>query len=159
MMMVLKKYIYIQTPYFILDKTLTDTLKIACFSGVDVRIMIPGKGDHPFVYWANLSYAGDLLDFGVKIYHYDRNAFLHAKTFVIDDEICSIGTANMDTRSFELNFEINAYIYSSDIACKQKKQFEKDILKSNQLTLEMYKGRNNKTKIKEGLSKLFSSIL
>ena len=60
---------------------------------------------------------------------------------------------------FELNFEINAYIYSSDIACKQKKQFEKDILKSNQLTLEMYKGRNNKTKIKEGLSKLFSSIL
>ena len=121
--------------------------------------MIPGKGDHPFVYWANLSYAGDLLDFGVKIYHYDRNAFLHAKTLVIDDEICSVGTANMDTRSFELNFEINAYIYSSDIACKQKKQFEQDILKSNQLTLKMYRGRNTKTKIKEGLSKLFSSIL
>ena len=99
------------------------------------------------------------LDFGVKIYHYDRNAFLHAKTLVIDDEICSIGTANMDTRSFELNFEINAYIYSSEIACKQKEQFEKDITKSNELTLEMYKGRNNKTKIKEGLSKLFSSIL
>ena len=84
---------------------------------------------------------------------------MNTKILVIDDEICSVGTANMDTRSFELNFEINAYIYSSDIACKQKKQFEKDILKSNQLTLEMYKGRNNKTKIKEGLSKLFSSIL
>ena len=154
-----KKYIYIQSPYLIIDNSISDALKLAALSGVDVRIMIPGKGDHPFVYWANLSYAGDLLDFGVKIYHYDRNAFLHAKTFVIDDEICSIGTANMDTRSFELNFEINAYIYSSDIACKQKKQFEKDILKSNQLTLEMYKGRNNKTKIKEGLSKLFSSIL
>ena len=88
-----------------------------------------------------------------------ENAFLHAKTVVIDDEVCSIGTANMDTRSFELNFEINAYIYSSEIACKQKEQFEKDITKSNELTLEMYKGRNNKTKIKEGLSKLFSSIL
>ena len=154
-----KKYIYIQSPYLIIDNSISDALKLAALSGVDVRIMIPGKGDHPFVYWANLSYAGDLLDFGVKIYHYDRNAFLHAKTLVIDDEICSVGTANMDTRSFELNFEINAYIYSSDIACKQKKQFEKDILKSNQLTLEMYKGRNNKTKIKEGLSKLFSSIL
>ena len=154
-----KKYIYIQSPYLIIDNSISDALKLAALSGVDVRIMIPGKGDHPFVYWANLSYAGDLLDFGVKIYHYDRNAFLHAKTLVIDDEICSVGTANMDTRSFELNFEINAYIYSSDIACKQKKQFEKDILKSNQLTLEIYKGRNNKTKIKEGLSKLFSSIL
>lgn len=154
-----KKYIYIQSPYLIIDNSISDALKLATLSGVDVRIMIPGKGDHPFVYWANLSYAGDLLDFGVKIYHYDRNAFLHAKTLVIDDEICSVGTANMDTRSFELNFEINAYIYSSDIACKQKKQFEKDILKSNQLTLKMYKGRNNKTKIKEGLSKLFSSIL
>ena len=65
----------------------------------------------------------------------------------------------MDTRSFELNFEINAYIYSSDIACKQKKQFEKDILKSNQLTLEMYKGRNNKTKIKEGLSKTWIILI
>ena len=154
-----KKYIYIQSPYLIIDNSISDALKLAALSGVDVRIMIPGKGDHPFVYWANLFYAGDLLDFGVKIYHYDRNAFLHAKTLVIDDEICSVGTANMDTRSFELNFEINAYIYSSDIACKQKKQFEKDILKSNQLTLKMYKGRNNKTKIKEGLSKLFSSIL
>ncbi len=154
-----RNYIYIQSPYLIIDNSISDALKLAALSGVDVRIMIPGKGDHPFVYWANLFYAGDLLDFGVKIYHYDRNAFLHAKTLVIDDEICSVGTANMDTRSFELNFEINAYIYSSDIACKQKKQFEKDILKSNQLTLEMYKGRNNKTKIKEGLSKLFSSIL
>ena len=154
-----KKYIYIQSPYLIIDNSISDALKLAALSGVDVRIMIPGKGDHPFVYWANLSYAGDLLDFGVKIYHYDRNAFLHAKTLVIDDEICSIGTANMDTRSFELNFEINAYIYSSEIACKQKEQFEKDITKSNELTLEMYKGRNNKTKIKEGLSKLFSSIL
>ncbi|HSQ89724.1 cardiolipin synthase, partial [Romboutsia sp.] len=93
-----KKYVYIQSPYFILDKTLTDTLKIACLSGVDVRIMIPSKPDHPFVYWASCSYAGELLKFGAKLYTYDENSFLHAKTIVIDDAICSIGTANMDIR-------------------------------------------------------------
>lgn len=82
--------------------------------------MIPGKGDHPFVYWANLGYAGEVLNYGVKIYHYDKDAFLHAKTVVIDDEVCSVGTANMDTRSFELNFEVNAIIYSEEIAKQQK---------------------------------------
>ena len=125
-----KKYIYIQTPYFILDKTLTDTLKIACFSGVDVRIMIPSKPDHPFVYWASSSYAGELLKYGAKLYNYDHNAFLHAKTIVVDDCVCSIGTANMDIRSFELNFEINAFMYSSEVAKKQRAIFENDILKS-----------------------------
>lgn len=72
-----KKYLYIQSPYLIIDKSISDSLKLASASGVDVRIMTPGKGDHPFVYWANLVYAGDLLEYGVKIYHYDRSAFHH----------------------------------------------------------------------------------
>ena len=154
-----KKYLYIQSPYLIIDKSISDSLKLASASGVDVRIMIPGKGDHPFVYWANLVYAGDLLEYGVKIYHYDRSAFLHAKTVVIDDEICSIGTANMDTRSFELNFEVNAFIYSETISKQQKSEFEKDILKSEELTLEKYQNRSRGVKIKESLSRLFSDVL
>lgn len=154
-----KDYIYIQSPYLIIDKSISDSLKLAALSGVDVRIMIPGKGDHPFVYWANLFYAGELLDSNVKIYHYDKNAFLHAKTVVIDDEICSVGTANMDTRSFELNFEVNAFIYSEKIAKEQKQEFKKDILKSTQLTLEAYNNRGRSAKIKESFSKLFSSVL
>ena len=154
-----KKYLYIQSPYLIIDKSISDSLKLASASGVDVRIMIPGKGDHPFVYWANLVYAGDLLEYGVKIYHYDRSAFLHAKTVVIDDEICSIGTANMDTRSFELNFEVNAFIYSETISKQQKSEFEKDILKSEELTLEKYQNRSRGVKIKEALSRLFSDVL
>ena len=154
-----KDYLYIQSPYLIIDKSIADSLKLAATSGVDVRIMIPGKGDHPFVYWANLVYAGELLEFGVKIYHYDKNAFLHAKTVVIDDEICSIGTANMDTRSFELNFEVNAFIYSEEISKKQKAEFEKDILKSEELTLEKYKSRSTTVKVKEALSRLFSDVL
>ena len=154
-----KKYLYIQSPYLIIDKSIADSLKLASASGVDVRIMIPGKGDHPFVYWANLVYAGELLDYGVKIYHYDKNAFLHAKTVVIDDEVCSIGTANMDTRSFELNFEVNAFIYSETISKQQKGEFKKDIFKCEELTLEKYKNRSRGVKIKESLSRLFSGVL
>ena len=154
-----KKYIYIQTPYFILDKTLTDTLKIACFSGVDVRIMIPSKPDHPFVYWASLSYAGELLKCGAKLYNYDYNSFLHAKTIVVDDCVCSIGTANMDIRSFELNFEINAFMYSSEVSKKQRTIFENDILKSKEITLDMYNSRSRYMRVKESISRLLSPIL
>ncbi|MBE6049318.1 MAG: cardiolipin synthase [Clostridium sp.] len=154
-----KKYVYIQSPYLILDRSIIDSLKISALSGVDVKIMIPGKGDHPFVYWANLFYAGDLIKSGVKVYHYDENAFLHAKTVVIDDKICSIGTANMDTRSFELNFEINALLYSKDISKKQREAFENDLLNSKELTLNDYNNRSLSIKVKESFSRLFSNVL
>lgn len=154
-----KNYIYIQSPYLILDNSIADSLKLASISGVDVKIMIPGKGDHPFVYWANLKYAGELLNFGVKIYHYDKDSFLHSKALVIDDEVCSIGTANTDTRSFELNFEVIAMMYSEEIAKLQRKAFEKDMLLSKELTKEDYLNRSTLVKLKESFSKLFSSLL
>lgn len=154
-----RKYIYIQTPYLILDRTLIDSLKIACLSGVDVRIMIPSKPDHPFVYWASCSYAGELLKFGAKIYTYGEDAFLHAKTIVIDDAVCSIGTANMDIRSFELNFEVNAFIYSNEVAIKQRNIFEKDITNSKQMTIDMYNSRPKLIIIKEAVSRLLSPLL
>ncbi|CEH32730.1 cardiolipin synthase [Romboutsia lituseburensis] len=154
-----KKYVYIQSPYFILDRTLTDTLKIACLSGVDVRIMIPSKPDHPFVYWASCSYAGELLKFGAKVYTYDQGSFLHAKTVVMDDAICSIGTANMDIRSFELNFEVNAFMYSSEVAKKQRLIFENDILNSKEMTLDLYNSRPTNIRMKESISRLLSPVL
>ena len=106
-----KQSIYIQSPYFIPDQAFIDAIKIATLGGVEVNIMIPNKPDHPFVYWAKNA----LLYYGVKIYHYD-NGFLHSKTLIIDDEIASVGTANMDNRSFTLNFEVNAFIYDEAIA-------------------------------------------
>lgn len=154
-----KKYIYIQSPYFIIDRALTETLKIACFSGVDVRIMFPGKPDHPFVYWASSSYAGELIKYGAKVYNYDDTAFLHAKTIVIDDKVCSIGTANMDIRSFELNFEINAFMYSKEVAITQRKAFENDLEKSKEITLDMYNSRSKVVRIKESISRLLSPVL
>ncbi|MEG0842799.1 MAG: cardiolipin synthase [Romboutsia sp.] len=154
-----QKYVYIQSPYLILDKTLIDTLKIACLSGVDVKIMIPSKPDHPFVNWASRSYAGELLKFGAKVYLYDKDAFLHAKTVVMDDSICSIGTANMDIRSFGLNFEVNAFIYSSVIASQQKFIFEEDIKKCSELTYEMYLNRSTWAIFNESISRLLSPVL
>ena len=114
--------------------------------------MIPSKPDHPFVYWAYSSYAGELLKFGAKIYTYGDDAFLHAKTIVIDDSICSIGTANMDIRSFELNFEVNAFIYFEDVSKKQRLIFEKDITNSKSMTIEMY---NSKVRYYIKIKKLF----
>lgn len=154
-----RDYVYIQSPYLILDKTLMETLKVACLSGVDVRIMIPSKPDHPFVYWASYSYAGELLNYGAKIYTYGEDAFLHAKTIVYDDSVASIGTANMDIRSFELNFEVNAFIYSEEKAREQRMIFERDIENSREITKEIYENRSTYIKIKESISRLLSPVL
>jgi len=158
MIVTAKKYIYLQTPYFIPDDTLLDTLKIAALSGVDVRIMIPDKPDHMFVYWATLSNMGELLRAGAKVYIY-QNGFIHAKTLIADDAIASVGTANFDSRSFRLNFEVNAFIYDEQKTKELRTTFEEDIQVSKELTLEDYQKRSLLIKIKESISRLLSPIL
>lgn len=153
-----KHSIYIQTPYFIPDASFLDALKIAALSGVNVNIMIPNKPDHPFVYWATYSNAGELLKAGVKIFIYE-NGFIHTKMVVIDDEVASVGTANMDHRSFELNFEVNAFIYDSGIAQQLRQTFEDDVKVSSELTEEIYNQRVLWIKVKEAISRLISPIL
>lgn len=153
-----KRYVYIQTPYFIPDTSFMDACKIALLSGVDLRIMIPNKPDHPFVYWATWAYAGDLLDYGAKILLYE-NGFLHAKTIVADGEAASVGTMNIDSRSFRLNFEVNAIVYDQQVAAKLEELFLKDCLLSSELTPERYRERSLLIKLKEGISRLLSPIL
>jgi len=153
-----KKSILIQTPYFIPDASLLDTIRIACLSGVDVKIMIPNKPDHIFVYWATLSNVGELLKAGAKVYIYD-NGFLHAKTVVVDEEIASVGTANIDIRSLNLNFEINAFIYDKKIAKDLSNTFDQDVEKSTLLTWEQYQNRSKWIQLKESVSRLLSPIL
>lgn len=153
-----KKYIYIQTPYFIPDISFLDALRIACLSGVDVRIMIPNKPDHIFVYWATYANVGSLLKAGAKIYIYE-NGFLHTKQIVIDDEVSTVGTANIDVRSFKLNFEVNAFIYNVDTSHKLAELFEQDMLLSTELTREMYENRSTVIKLKESIANLISPIL
>lgn len=158
MIMSARKSIYIQTPYFVPDQSFLECLKIAAMSGVDVNIMIPNKPDHIFIYWASYSYIGDLLKSGVKAYTYE-GGFLHAKTLVIDEEISSVGTANMDIRSFKLNFEINAFIYDKTVASSLTYFFKEDLKKSKEMTQERYDSRTTIIKIKESIARLLSPIL
>ncbi|MDY5985854.1 MAG: cardiolipin synthase [Lachnoclostridium sp.] len=153
-----KKNVYIQTPYFIPDEDILEALKIAAKSGIDVRIMIPCKPDHPFVYWATYSYLGDMIAAGAKCYTYD-NGFLHSKCMCVDGLVTCMGTANMDIRSFALNFEVNAVIYSAKTTRCLEDAFEKDIEKSTLVTRKMYRGRGMIIRIKEQFCRLFSPVL
>ncbi|MEW4309360.1 cardiolipin synthase [Rossellomorea marisflavi] len=153
-----KHSIYIQTPYFIPDESLLDSLRIAALTGKDVRIMIPNKPDHMFVYWATYSYVGELLKAGARIFIYD-NGFIHAKTIVVDDELSSVGTANIDVRSFRLNFEVNAFLYDRKLSRELSRSFMEDRKLSRELTLEDYHRRPLMIKFKESISRLLSPIL
>jgi len=153
-----KEYVYIQTPYFIPDGSLMDALRIAALSGVNITLMIPNKPDHPFVYWATLSHVGELLNAGANVYIY-QNGFLHAKTIIIDGKISSVGTANIDVRSFRLNFEINAFLYDKGIAKQLVEAFKHDITLSTQMTKKLYAKRSLGVRFKESISRLLSPIL
>ncbi|MBT2690327.1 cardiolipin synthase [Bacillus sp. ISL-47] len=153
-----RKSIYIQTPYFIPDASVLDALRIAALSGVEVNIMIPNKPDHMFVYWATFSYVGEMLKADANIYIYE-NGFIHAKTLIVDEEVSSVGTANIDVRSFRLNFEVNAFIYDREVSRNLTESFKEDIQLSRKLTAEDYSKRALKIKLKESVSRLLSPIL
>lgn len=153
-----KKNVYLETPYFVPDEPVLEALKIAALSGVDVRIILPGKPDHFFMPWAASSYIGELLECGVRIFNY-QNGFLHAKSIVVDGIAASIGTANMDIRSFKLNFEVVAIIYDDRIAQKYEKQVMYDIEMSKEITLEEHNNRSKILRIEESLIRLISPIL
>ena len=152
-----RKSVFIQTPYFVPDDLLLDTLKSAVLSGIDVKIMIPNKADHPFIYWINQYYVGELLRLGANIYRYE-NGFIHSKTILVDEEVVSVGTCNFDYRSFYLNFEINLNIYNKEIANSFKTQYYKDIAISKKLTFNDFKRRSIFTKVKESVCRLLSPI-
>lgn len=153
-----KKYVYIQTPYFIPDASVLDALRVASLSGVDVRIMIPKMPDHPFVYWATYSYVGELLNAGVKVFIYQKG-FMHAKMIVADDIVSSVGTANIDVRSFRLNFEVNAFLYDEETTLKLVNGYHEDIMHSKELTMELYKSRSHWIRFKESIARLLTPIL
>ncbi len=157
MLGVANRYAYIQTPYFVPDKAFLTSLTIAAQSGVDVRIMLPGIPDKSYVYYVTTSYIGELLDAGVRVYIYD--GFLHSKTMVIDDTVSTIGTTNIDIRSFQLHFEINAFIYDNDISIQCRQIFHNDMKHCHEVTIEEYNSRGIKWTMKEGFFRLFSPIM
>lgn len=153
-----ESYILIQSPYFVPDESILEALKIALLSGIDVRIMIPNKPDHIFIHWATLAYVGELIEYGAKVYIYE-NGFLHSKTIVVDDAVCSVGSCNFDIRSFRLNFETNAFIYDRPTSAELKNVFVEDIKLCTYYNKEIYSKRGHIIKIKESISRLFSPLL
>lgn len=154
-----EKRVYLQTPYFVPDPSIVESLKMAVQSGVDVRIMIPHMPDHIFVYWATYSYIGELLRSGARAFIYD-DGFLHAKTLVVDGEVGTIGSTNFDNRSFRLNFETNAVIFDRDFAQQMERAFMYDMTHhGHELTYADYQKRGFHIKFKEAISRLLSDIL
>ena len=129
-----KQRFWITSPYFIPDQSVIDSLKLAALRGVDVKIIIPERTDHLFVYLSTFSYFSELIRVGVKFYKYIKG-FLHQKVMLIDNHTASVGTINLDNRSFRLNFEITAYIIDGDFAKDVKYMLQQDLLYCNLIHL------------------------
>ena len=153
-----KKSIYIETPYFIPDESILRALKSAALSGVDVRIIFPKIADHKIVNIASYSYFDDILKSGGRVYLYEKG-FIHSKVIIIDNSIASTGSANMDLRSFMLNFEINAFIYDRKVIDLMKEDFFEDMKNSKEINKDEFKNRSIVQKSKESVARLFSPIL
>ncbi len=152
-------YVYIQTPYFVPSGAVTAALVTAAKSGVDVRVMMPSKPDHPFIYWASLFNAGDMLRSNVRIHQVNQDGFIHAKVLVMDDLVASVGSANFDNRSLGLNFESNAVVFDKDFAKKVKSAYLDDVERCcTELTKETYQKRSSLVKLKEDISRLYGPI-
>lgn len=153
-----KKYVYIQTPYFLPTEGIAQALQTAALGGIDVRVMLPAKSDSKAVNYASHSYLEEMMKAGVRVYFYSEG-FLHSKLIMSDDYVTVVGSANLDFRSFEHNFEVNAYIYDVHFARRMKKIFYNDQQSSSRLVLKDWIKRPRVRKIKESVMRLFSPLL
>jgi cardiolipin synthase len=153
-----KKYLYLQTPYFLPTESLLEALQIACLSGVDVRLMVSKRSDSSYIDPAAHSYYQDLLKAGMRIYEI-QGKFIHAKTIVSDDYISVVGSCNLDYRSFETNFEINCYMYDSQLALESKEIFFQDLKHCKEVHYHRWKKRSRWKKLLESFMRLFAPLM
>lgn len=153
-----RKHIYIVSPYFTPNETILDAIKIAALGNVDVRIMLPEKSDTRIAHYSTMSYVGELLEAGVKIYLF-KKGFNHSKVVSIDGEVSIVGSANMDMRSFEHNFEILSVIYDKESASIIEKQFLEDAAACRQITPSKWAKRSKEEKIAESVARLCAPLL
>ncbi|KUO77829.1 MAG: cardiolipin synthase [Desulfosporosinus sp. BRH_c37] len=153
-----KNSVSIETPYFIPDESLMMALKTAALSGLDVRLVVQGTPEHNLTFLAMHSYFEELLQAGVRIYKYMKGT-LHAKIFLIDNQLASVGSANMDLRSFLLDFEICAFAYDRALVERLKLDFEQDLNESIELVLKTFQARPVFERFKESSARLFSPVL
>jgi cardiolipin synthase A/B len=153
-----ERKVYIETPYFVPDESIIMALKTAALSGLDVRLIVQGIPEYKLTYWASRSYFDELLRAGVKIYKYHKG-ILHAKVLLVDDVFGSVGSANFDIRSFQLNFEISAVLYNREFVERLEADFWQDLQHSVQVNSETYKRRPLTDRLKESGARLLSPLL
>ncbi|MFD1179533.1 cardiolipin synthase [Paenibacillus puldeungensis] len=153
-----KKSVWLATPYFIPDEDILTALRVAGLSGIDVRILFPAKPDKWLPFLASHSYFPSLLEVGVKIFEYEKG-FLHSKLLIVDGEVATVGTANMDMRSFHLNFEVNALLVHSDSISKIVNNFERDLLSAKRIDREVFMKKKMTVRFMESAARLLSPLL
>ncbi len=153
-----KSYVYLTTPYLMPPASILAALKTAALSGIDVRIIIPEKSDAVIPKWCSFSYVELLLEAGVKIYFYQKG-FIHSKTLIVDDIFSSVGTTNLDFRSLETNFEINAFIYERKFARAMLRNYIADLRNSREIKLLEWEKRSWYFKLRESLAHIVSPML
>ncbi|MDP4089011.1 MAG: cardiolipin synthase [Bacillota bacterium] len=154
-----RDHIYITSPYFVPSESILEALKIAALGGIDVKILFPGTYDHLLVYYASKTYLAELTKCGVEVYLYNSSAFIHSKVVTVDGRLCTIGTANMDRRSFELNYEINAVIYDNGTSQQLEAAFLEDLKLSRRICEDEWDNSSRFVRVFESFSRIFSSLL
>jgi len=153
-----KKRIFITTPYFIPDHTILTALRMAVYRGVEVRLLVPKVPDHWLVKLASRSYYPYLLESGVRVFEYD-NGFLHSKLAVFDDDTAVVGSANMDIRSFRLNFEISCFMRNEQLAGQLIDVYNNDLAHSQEVALAEVRSRNYLSQLADSTAQLLSPLL
>jgi len=159
MITIAKDHIYIATPYFVPNDSILSALKIAALSGVKVKILFPGKMDHFLVYFASRTYLEEIIKYGVEVYFYKKDRFIHSKFVSIDGLISTVGTANIDIRSFELNYETNLLIYDREKTKQIENIFLDDLKISSRISQDYFNNQPFIIKFAEAFSRIFSNLL
>lgn len=153
-----RKSVWLTTPYFIPEETLTDALIMASLSGINIKLLVPMRSDSAFVNTCATSHYEEMLEAGVEIYRYTKG-FVHAKTMVCDDKIAFVGTANLDQRSFDLNFEVNAVVYNKEVAQELGQAFLEDLKHAEKLDYGEWMQRPRWRRLVERVLYLFSPLM
>lgn len=154
-----QRRVCVQSPFFIPDATVAEALKSAALSGVDVKVMLSARASgNRLPTWAGNTYVQDIVQAGVRVFLYEKG-YLHAKTISIDSEICSIGSANIDIRSFSINYELNAVLYNERLARELEEDFERDLGHCTEFDLAAYERRNAIVRFRDSGARLLSPLL
>ncbi len=153
-----EEHVYISTPYFMPGDVMINAIKCAAMGGVDVRLLLPYRSDSRLTYWCSRSYITELLTAGVRLYLY-KPGINHSKVISIDGRVAAIGSANVDLRSLEQNFEVSMIIYDKGVVERVERDFEKDLEVSEEISLESWNKRKYSEQIRESICRLFAPLL